>query len=129
MKSALGIEVLVRGRNHLDDVRRQLEQELEKIGDPETKSLVQKKIALEKEKASVTDRLKELDSNAEAEKARQKEIDQRLRTLEDARAMQQLCVVKPIRTAEPVFEERLPAGYAFCFRVDSPAYVVPVSSV
>ena len=40
-----------------------------------------------------------------------------------------VCVVKPIRTAEPVFEERLPAGYAFCFRVDSPAYVVPVSSV
>ena len=65
-KKLLGIEVLVRGRNHLDDVRKQLEQELEKIADPETKSFVQKKMALEKEKAGVTDRLKELDSNAEA---------------------------------------------------------------
>ena len=70
-------------------MRKQLEQELEKIGDPETKSFVQNKTALEKKRAGVTDRLKELDSNAEAEKARQKEIDQRLRTLEDARAVQQ----------------------------------------
>ena len=88
-KKLLGIEVLVRGRNHLDDVRKQLEQELEKIGDPETKSFVQKKMAFEKERAGVTDRLKELDSNAEAGKARQKEIEQRLRTLEEARALQQ----------------------------------------
>ena len=40
-----------------------------------------------------------------------------------------LYVVKPNRTAEPVCEERLPAGYACCVRVDSPACVGPVSSV
>ena len=88
-KKLLGIEVLVRGRNHLDSVRKQLEGELANIGDPETKGFVQKKVALEKERTDVTGRLAELDRNAEAERARQKEIEQRLRTLEDARAAQE----------------------------------------
>ena len=87
-KKLLGIEVLIRGRQHLDDVRKQLEQELERIGDPETKSFVHTKMALEKERAAVIERLKELDSNADNAKARQKEIEQRLRTLEGARSIQ-----------------------------------------
>ena len=88
-KKLLGIEVLVRAVAHLDIVRRSLEGELEAVGDPEVKTVVQKKKKLEEEALEVDKRLAELKQNEDVCRTRKKEIEDRLRTLEEARAMQQ----------------------------------------
>lgn len=88
-KKLLGIEVLVRALAHLDTVRRTLEGELEAVGDPEIKGAVQRKKRLEDEASDVDNRLAEIRRNESVCRIRKKEIEARLRTLEDAKAAQQ----------------------------------------
>ena len=88
-KKLLGIQVLVRAAQHLDAVRKDFEAELETIGDPETKSVVQRKKGLEEEAVQVGARLDELQNNEDLCRKSKKEIENRLRTLEEAKAMQQ----------------------------------------
>ena len=88
-KKLLGIEVLVRAVVHLDIVRKALEGELEDVGDPETKGVVQRKKRLEEEAQEVDGRLVELQRNEGVCRTSKKEVENRLRTLEEAKAMQQ----------------------------------------
>ena len=88
-KKLLGIEVLVRAVAHLDTVRKTLESELADVGDLKTKGVVQRKKRLEEEAQEVDGRLDELQRNEGVCRARKKEIEARLRTLEEAKAMQQ----------------------------------------
>ena len=88
-KKLLGIEVLVRAVQHLDTVRKDLESELEAVGDPETKDVVQRKKRLEEEKLELDGRVDELQRNEGVCRRSKKEVEDRLRTLEEARAIQQ----------------------------------------
>ena len=88
-KKLLGIEVLVRAVAHLDTVRKALESELAVVGDPETKGVVQRKKRLEDEALEVDGRLDELQRNESVCRTGKKEVEDRLRTLEEAKAMQQ----------------------------------------
>lgn len=88
-KRLLGLEVLVRGETHLNRVRKDLEKELQGIGDPETKRLLEEKQSLEEEKEQLATRVEEIAQNIEADEARRREIDDRLRRLDEVRSIQE----------------------------------------
>ena len=88
-KKLLGIEVLVRAVAHLDTVRRALEGELEDVGDPKIRGVVQKKKRLEEEALEVDGCLAELQHTEGVCRIGKKVVEDRLRTLEGAQAMQQ----------------------------------------
>jgi DNA sulfur modification protein DndD len=80
-KKLLGVEVLDRAIKHLINARKSLEQELEIIGDAETKSLLTQKRKLAQEIEQLEDRLTEIDEELSSQIALKQEYSQRLREL------------------------------------------------
>lgn len=88
-KKLLGVEILDRAVTHLTSARREIEKELKKVGDAETRKYIEEKQSLEDDRVRKSDRLREIDRNLEAQKERQEEVEKRLRELEDTRAVQE----------------------------------------
>jgi DNA sulfur modification protein DndD len=84
----LGIEIIERAQTHLNYARKEFERELKEIGDPEVKILLEEKNAAEQEIAETLERQKQIDLNIEGQEKRKKEIEKRLRDLEEVRNIQ-----------------------------------------
>ena len=87
-KKLLGVEILHRSGEHLNKVRRDLEKELQKIGDPETQELLKEKTELEEVLQSINDRNEELQRNLEGLKGTKDAIEGQLRALEEVKNLQ-----------------------------------------
>ena len=87
-KKLLGVEVLDRSINHLNDARIVLEKELKRIGDPETQRLLEEKENKEKELAGLKNKLDQLQNNRDGFKENKAEVENRLRALEGVKDLQ-----------------------------------------
>ena len=90
-KMLLGLEVLERGKRHLDSARKTFEKKLEKIGDTEIQNLLKEKGGKEDELAKEELRKSEIQQQIEAHKQRMMKIQERLRQSEDVEDLQAEC--------------------------------------
>lgn len=88
-KELLGIKVLNRSIDHLKNARRTLEDELEAIGDPETKTLLQQKEDLEQERDRLVERQAEIQQELQNLDEIKKTLASRFQELSEARGWQQ----------------------------------------
>ncbi len=88
-RKLLGIEVLERGANHLNEARKTLEKELQSIGDPETQQLLAEKEGTEQDLEEIRAKISEFERNIEESEKQQQEIDDRLRKLGEVRVIQE----------------------------------------
>ena len=94
-KSLMGVEVLDRAVRHLrgdrgrKGVRRELEDELERLGDPDTNELLAKQHRLEDERATCSERAQTIEEEVSACIDEIHAIDDRLRELKPAAELQQ----------------------------------------
>lgn len=88
-KELLGIKVLNRSIDHLKNARRTLEDELEAIGDPETKTLLQQKEDLEQERDRLVERQAEIQQELQNLDDIKKTLALRFQELSEARGWQQ----------------------------------------
>lgn len=87
-KKFLGIEVFERAERHLKAAKKDLEKELEKIGDPETTRFLEEKRSLEEELDQIIERQNELEKNIKGHESQERELNQRLKALEGAKDVQ-----------------------------------------
>jgi DNA sulfur modification protein DndD len=88
-KELLGIKVLNRSIDHLKNARRTLEDELEAIGDPETKTLLQQKEDLEQARDRLVERQAEIQQELQNLDEIKKALASRFQELSEARGWQQ----------------------------------------
>ncbi len=87
-KKLLGVEVLDRAINHLNDARVLLEKELKRIGDPETQKVLDEKEKKEQELVELEINYDQLLTNLDGFKESKAEIEKRLRLLEGVKERQ-----------------------------------------
>jgi DNA sulfur modification protein DndD len=87
-KKLLGVEVLDRAIKHLNNARKTLEQELEGIGDAETKSLLTQKRQKSQIIEQLETRLEEIDQELTYQTQLKQEYSQRLRELSEVEQLQ-----------------------------------------
>lgn len=87
-KTLLGLEILIRAATHLDKVRRDLEKELQEVGDSATKGLLEEKRAKEVERERLGAEVKEVEKNRVENENFRREIDRRLRELKEVEDVQ-----------------------------------------
>lgn len=88
-KKLIGLEVLERAVRHLVSARKELEKEYGSIGDTETVALLEEKEAVESSATALKSRLVELDSNIASHRDRKSDLEQRLRQLNEVKAIQE----------------------------------------
>lgn len=87
-KKLLGVEVLDRAIKHLTNARKTLEQELEGIGDAETKSLLAQKRELTQELEQRSERQAEIEQELAYQAELKQQYSQRLRDLSEVEQLQ-----------------------------------------
>lgn len=88
-KKLLGVEVLDRAINHLNDARIELEKELKRIGDPETQRLLEEKESQESQLEEQETELEQHQSNLDTFLENKAEVERRLRELEGVKHLQE----------------------------------------
>lgn len=88
LKQFLGIEPLERAEKHLKVVMHQFENELQKIGDPETKLILEKKNHAEKQLDLFQTRRVNMEEDIEVEKEQKRRIEKQLREHKEATELQ-----------------------------------------
>jgi DNA sulfur modification protein DndD len=88
-KKMLGVEILVRGEEHLSKAKRELEKEWRNQGDKKIADLIDKKQILENDHAALENRQKEIRENVDAHKEICKRNEERLRNDKESQAIQQ----------------------------------------
>jgi len=89
-KELLGLKVLNRSIEHLKNAKKTLEDELAKIGDTETKSLLREKGKIEQQSDELSNRQYEIDQELEYQNDLKREIGNRLLKLGGAEELQHL---------------------------------------
>ncbi|MFB4285072.1 AAA family ATPase [Nonomuraea sp. MTCD27] len=89
IKTLLGLEVVERAIRHLPEARRRLEQELRQVGTPEISRLTDEIDNLEARGEQLEEQLVTQRRNIAALDAELQEIDSKLRSLEEARLLQE----------------------------------------
>jgi DNA sulfur modification protein DndD len=89
-KELLGVKVLDRSIEHLKKAKKTLQEELQTIGDPETKKLLQEEIKLEEERDRLCKRQQEINQKREVLEAEKQAIAKQLLDLSGADKLQQL---------------------------------------
>jgi len=87
--NVLKLEVLTRARRHLEDVAAEYRRELKRVSTGELRELVEREEKARKEKEQALARKEELEREIESARRKIADIDQRLREIQDARALQQ----------------------------------------
>lgn len=88
-KKLLGVEVLNRAsENHLPSAKQELEQELRRIGDAETRKLLEEKAGLEESCLQANKRRTELQTNIDGHQERRKLLKARLRGKHEVKEVQ-----------------------------------------
>lgn len=87
-KKLHGIEILERAETHLNAVRKDLEKELQQIGDPETVRLIERKRESEEKINTLERRQEELHREVDNHTEIKRELENKLRELEEVRADQ-----------------------------------------
>jgi DNA sulfur modification protein DndD len=87
-KKLHGIEILERAENHLNAVRKDLEKELQQIGDPETVRLIERKSEVEENINNLKKKQEELHREVDNHTNIKHELENKLRELEEVRADQ-----------------------------------------
>lgn len=87
-KKLLGVEVLDRAINHLNDARIELEKELKRIGDPKTLRLLEQKEHFESDLTEKEDLFDQELSNLDVFRENKAEVERRLRKLEGVQHLQ-----------------------------------------
>jgi DNA sulfur modification protein DndD len=77
-KKLLGLEIVERGKNHLDKVRKKFEKDLQDTGDKELTLLLKEKERLENQKQQLASDIEENEVEIEHNQARKKEIAKKL---------------------------------------------------
>lgn len=88
-KILLGMKILERGEQHLNNARKEFEKELRNIGDTETKQLLERKESQEQDLEKENKRKEELAQEIDAHQQIRAEIQDRLRKLSDASHVQE----------------------------------------
>ena len=87
-KKLLGLEVLKRGINHLNNARRDFEKELRQIDDTKIQNLLEKKDKKEDQRAKKVKLKAEIQKQKEAHKIRKERIEMRLRQVKEVKDLQ-----------------------------------------
>jgi DNA sulfur modification protein DndD len=87
-KKLFGLEVLERAIRHVNGARKTLEKELKAIGDAQTVALMKEKEDVEAAIEQLEQRAKELTKNIAGHRAVAQELEERLRKLQDVKAVQ-----------------------------------------
>jgi DNA sulfur modification protein DndD len=87
--NVLKLEILTRGRKHLEDVAAEYRRELRLISKGELRDLVEREEKARAEKDRVVDRKGEVESEIESARRKIIEIEQRLRDMQSASVLQQ----------------------------------------
>ncbi len=87
--NVLKLEVLTRGRRHLQDAANEYRRELKSISKGELRELIEREEEARSKKEEESARKEELGREIEAARRNILEIDQRLREIQDAQALQQ----------------------------------------
>ena len=90
-KMLLGLEILERGKRHLDNARKTFESELRRVGDTEIQNLLKEKKEKEDELSKEELRKSEIERQIEAHKQRMIKIQERLRQSEGVEDLQAEC--------------------------------------
>ena len=88
-KMLLGLEILIRGRTHLDNARKTFEAELRRVGDTEIQNLLIKKEKKEEEFSENVKQQDEIQQEIEAHKKIKEQIQERFRQLEEVQGLQE----------------------------------------
>jgi DNA sulfur modification protein DndD len=87
--NVLKLEVLTRGQRHLEDAATEYRRELKRASSGELRSLVEQEEAARAERERAQARKKELDDEIDAAREHVVDIDQQLREMRNARALQE----------------------------------------
>lgn len=87
--NVLKLEVLTRARRHLEDVAAEYRRELKRVSTGELRDLVEREEKARREREQALARKEELEHEVESARRKIADIDQRLREIQDARALQQ----------------------------------------
>jgi DNA sulfur modification protein DndD len=87
-RKLLGVTILERAERHLNGAKKDLEKELQSIGDAETKKFLAQKSNFEKELDRVESRQRELQEEIDAAEDQKKEISKQLSQLEEVKDLQ-----------------------------------------
>jgi len=87
--NVLKLEVLTRGRKHLEDVAAEYRRELKRVSTGELRDLVEREEKAREERERALARKEELEREVESARRKIADIDQRLREIQNARALQQ----------------------------------------
>ncbi len=85
----LKLEILERGQRHLEDVANEFRKDLKKISGAELRELIEQEEAAREENKKAHNRIEEIQSEIGSARQKIKDIDQRLRELENTRAIQE----------------------------------------
>ena len=88
-KMLLGLEMLIRGKTHLDNARKTFEAELRRIGDTESQNLLNKKEKKEEELSENVKEKDEIQQEIEACKKIKEQIQDQLRQLKESQGLQE----------------------------------------
>ena len=88
IRNVMGLEVVERGVRRLDAVRKHLQSEFKRLGDTETRGLIEAREKLEERIKELTIKKEQHERNAKAMDEEIKSIDQHLRSLDEARKLQ-----------------------------------------
>ena len=87
-KKLLGTEVLLRAENHVNSVRRDLEKELQNVGDPIVQQLLRKKRSQEAELDKLQESIAEIEHNIEEHKKFKAAVEEKLRQVDEVKSIQ-----------------------------------------
>ena len=88
-KKLLGVEILDRADKHLAKARKELEKQLREVGDSQTRLLIDEKTALDEKIDRQEGDASEIKTNLDKLDEQNTEIEDRLRQLEDVKALQE----------------------------------------
>ena len=87
-KKLLGTEVLLRAESHINLVRRDLEKELQNVGDPIVQELLRKKHSKEAELDEHRESIAEIERNIEEHKKFKAVVEEKLRQVDEVKSIQ-----------------------------------------